>query len=517
MSKLLLIISFLCCCLFGFSGCSSEQDTASENGNVLRYASSDYTTINPILNTHDELPDVIFSGLMTYDAKGNPIPELAESYTYDENTLTYTFKLRPDVKWHDKAAFSAEDVKFTLDVLTKDTTLAASITDNYKDIEDVSVIDNSTIQIKLKQPNAAMLDYLTIGILPKHLLEGKDIMTDSFNQHPIGTGRYKFESWEPGQNIIVVKNTDYYKNVPKIDKIIFKIVPDENARALQVKAGELDLAWLNAQNTNQFRNDDKFAVYDFTTADYRAIAPNFSTPFWQKNADLMSVLGYALDKQTIIDSVLGGQGEIAYSPIQLNPVYNNPNIEHYNFNPELFAQKMEALGWQKGEDGIYAKDGERLSFSVDVRETEKERIDIANIAAQQFKTAGVEMNVHIVQKLDWNALESFLVGQAAPFDPDNGTYVLFADNASGNYTHYKNPLADSYLKQAREKQSQEDRKIAYDKFQEEWANNPAYIMIAYLKGNYVATPALKGLSTERILGHHAVGVMWNVEDWSLDR
>ncbi len=512
LKKFTLLLVFLCSiCLF--AGCGQENNS---DKNTLRYASSDYTTINPILNTHDELPDVIFSGLMTYDADGNPIPELAESYTYDENTYTYTFRLRPNIKWHDGKDFSAEDVKFTLDVLTKDKTLAASITDNYKDITDIKVIDNNTINITLKQPNAAMLDYLTVGILPKHLLEGKDIMTDSFNQHPIGTGRYKFVSWEPGQNIIVAKNENYYKNVPKIDKIIFKIVPDENARALQVKSGELDLAWLNAQNTDKFRDDKNFAVYDFTTADYRAIAPNFKDEFWQKNANLMSVLGYALDKQAIINATMNGQGEIAYSPIQLNPVFNNPNVNHYDYNPALFAQKMQELGWQKGADGIYEKNGERLSFSVDVRENEEERIDIANIASQQFKAAGVEMKVNIVQKLDWNSLESFLIGQAAPFDPDNGTYVLFVTDASGNYTHYSNPKVDQDLKLAREEINTNDRKIAYDNFQQAWAQDPAYIMIAYLKGNYVATPKLKGLSTKRVLSHHAVGVMWNVEDWSLE-
>lgn len=230
----------------------------------------------------------------------------------------------------------------------------------------------------------------------------------------------------------------------------------------------------------------------------------------------MSVLGYALDKQAIINATMNGQGEIAYSPIQLNPVFNNPNVNHYDYNPALFAQKMQELGWQKGADGIYEKNGERLSFSVDVRENEEERIDIANIASQQFKAAGVEMKVNIVQKLDWNSLESFLIGQAAPFDPDNGTYVLFVTDASGNYTHYSNPKVDQDLKLAREEINTNDRKIAYDNFQQAWAQDPAYIMIAYLKGNYVATPKLKGLSTKRVLGHHAVGVMWNVEDWSLE-
>lgn len=298
------------------SGCGGS---ATSGEKVLTYASPDYTTINSLLNTHDELPDIIFSGLMTYDAKGQPIPDLAEKYEFDETSLTYTFHLHDGVKWHDGQPFTAQDVKFTLDTLKNNKDLEASITDNYKEIESVTVPDDKTVVIKLSKPNAAMLNYLTIGILPKHLLEGKDIMTDAFNQHPIGTGRYKFVSWDKGQSITVAKNDDFYGKKPKIDKIIFKIIPDENAKAAQVKSGGVDLAWLNAANAKTFRDNKDFTVYDFKTADYRAIGPNFNVPFWQKNKDLVPILGYALDKKAIVDSVLTGQGKWLIAPCRWTP------------------------------------------------------------------------------------------------------------------------------------------------------------------------------------------------------
>lgn len=517
LKTILVTVLLLTLCLTAGCGRSSRSAANDPTGNTLTFASPDCTTINPVLNTHDELPDIIFSGLMKYDAAGNPVPDLAESCSYDENSLTYTFKLRPGIKWQDGEDFSAEDVKFTFDRLTQDKTLSAAITDNYKDIAETTITAPDTVQIRLTKPNTAMPDYLTIGILPRHLLEGKDIMTAAFNQHPIGTGRYKFVSWEPGQSIIVEKNPDYYGKIPEIAKIIFKIIPDENARALQIKSGELDIAWLNAQNADTFRADSSFTVYDFKTADYRAIAPNFSTPFWQANKSLAGILSDALDKQAIIDSTLQGHGFIAYSPIQLNPVYNNEKVEQHHYDPQKFQQEVEALGWHKGTDDIYEKDGQKLSFSVDVRENEEERIAMAQIAAQQFKDAGVDMKVHIVQKLDWKSLESFLIGEAAPFDPDNGTYTLFVTHASGNYTHYSNPEVDTLLQQARSTTDPQQRKKAYDAFQTVWAKDPAYIMIAYLNGSYVSTPRLHGLDTSHVLGHHAVGVMWNIEEWTLDK
>ena len=506
-------IALLVVALFVLTGCGS---VSQKNANTLTYASSDYVTINPILNSHDELPDLIFSGLMKYDGQGNPVPDLARNYEFDETTQTYTFHLRDGVTWHDGQPFTAKDVAFTLDTLTHSDTLEAAITDNYKDIESVETPDDKTVRIHLRRPNAAMLNYLTIGILPKHLLEGKDLMNDEFNRHPIGTGRYAFDSWDKGQSIVLTCNDAYYGTVPKIERIVFKIIPDENAKAAQVKAGTVDLAWLNAQNAKAFRNDSNFVVYDFKTADYRAIAPNFAAPFWKKHKDLVPLLGYGIDKEAIIKSVLGGQGEVAYSPIQQNGYYNNDAVEKRNYDPQRFKEGVEQLGWKLGDDGIYEKNGEKLSFSVDVREYETERVDMAKIVAAQLKPLGVDMKVHIVPKVDWKTLESFFIGEAAPFDPDNGTADLFATKGSGNYTAYSDEAVDMALAKARMTYDAQQRKVYYDEFQRLWAKDPAYIMLAYLDGNYVATPRLKGLATQRVLGHHATGVFWNVEDWTLE-
>ena len=178
---------------------------AAEENKTLVYAGESESTINPLLNNHEELPDLIFSGLMKYDGNGKPVEELAESYTFDKETNTYTFKLRDGVKWHDGEAFNAEDVVYTYKELTEDETLGASITSNYQDITDIEAPDDKTVVFTLDQYDAAMLDYFTMGILPEHLLEGEDINTTSFNQNPVGTGRYKFEDWDATGGMITLK------------------------------------------------------------------------------------------------------------------------------------------------------------------------------------------------------------------------------------------------------------------------------------------------------------------------
>lgn len=298
------------------SGCGSQteeknevaQETKKEDSdlsNTLVYAGESEDTINPILNNHDELPSIIFSGLMKYDEKGAPIEDLAESYEYDEANMTYTFHLRDGVKWHDGKDFTAKDVVFTYDLLTKDESLTASITSNYEDIKEVTAEDDLTVKIVMADYNAAMLDNFTIGILPEHLLKGEDINTTSFNQKPVGTGRYKFVSWDTaGGSITLEKNDEYYDKVPNIDRLIYKTVSVESTKATMLQSGEADLAWLNAKYADEFRDNDAYTNYDFKTADYRSVACDFRTDFWKENKDSVGVLNYAIDKQAIVDSVL---------------------------------------------------------------------------------------------------------------------------------------------------------------------------------------------------------------------
>lgn len=238
---------------------SMPANAADEMANTLVYAGENEDTINPLLNNHQELPTIIFSGLMKYDAKGQPVPELAESFTYDKGTHTYAFKLRDGVKWHDGKPLTVEDILFTYEALTKDKTLASSITSNYEDIKSITAPDAQTVIFTLSKPNAAMLDNFTIGILPKHLFAGKDINTAPANQHPVGTGRYKFVEWDTaGGMIILEKNKDYYGKVPNIDRIVYKTVAVESTKALMLQSGEADLAWLNAKYADTFRGKDGY-------------------------------------------------------------------------------------------------------------------------------------------------------------------------------------------------------------------------------------------------------------------
>ena len=154
---------------------------------------------------------------------------------------------------------------------------------------------------------------------------------------------------------------------------------------------------------------------------------------------------------------------------------------------------------------------------IQVRDYEEERVDIAKVIANELKKAGVDMQIVLVTKFDWKAgYNGFLAGFAAEFDPD-GVYKDFVTGASDNTMAYSNPKVDELLKKGRATEDPAQRKAIYGQFEEAYAERPGHLLVAYLNGNYVSIAGLKGLDTARVLGHHAVGVMWNIEDWTLNR
>lgn len=506
-------------------GCKGENPSdagqmagSPDLGNTLIYAGENETTINPVLTYHDELTDIIFSGLMKYDGNGKPVTDLAESYEYDEESLTYTFHLRQGVKWHDGEDFDAEDVVFTYRTLTEDETLSSSLTSDYEDIVQIASPDAYTVRIRLGQYNAAILGYFTIGILPQHLLEGEDMNTTPFNQSPVGTGRFRLAEWDmTGGMITLVRNENYYDKVPNIERVIYKTVAVESTKATMLESGEADLAWLNANYASAFRGREGYHTWDFATADYRGASMDMKSDFWSRNGDSIAVLNYALDKELIVNSVLNGQGETAYSPIQKNPLGSDPAADQYPYDLERFADEMERLGWEKGGDGIYERNGERFHFTIQTRDYEEERVDIANVMSAMLKQAGVEMEVVLVTRFDWSAgYDGFLYGFAAPFDPDM-VYKQFVSGASDNTMSYSNEEADRLLAEGRHTADEEKRRQIYREFERVYAKNPGTLLVAYLDGNYVGSSAVDGLDVTRTLGHHAVGVMWNIEEWTVSR
>lgn len=508
------ILCFTLAVLMILSMTACGQENTQDKGTTLTYGSGDYTRINPAMDEHGEINILIFNGLTGHNGKNEVVPGLAKNWEFDEDTCTYTFHLEENVKWHDGEPFTAEDVKFTIEAIM-DPDNGSENAPNYEDVEEITVVDEHTVTFRLSAPNVAFLDYMTMAILPKHLLEGEDFQSSSFFRAPVGTGPYKLESWDEGQAITLVKNQDYFKGTPNIDTIVFKIVPDDNAKALQMQSGELNLALLTPKDAKKFENTEGYIVHPMTTADYRGIMFNFGNEYWTENKDIIPAICYAIDRKAIVDTVLLGTGIVAYGPLQRN-VYNNEDVEHYDYNPEKSRRILESVGCTMGENGFYERNGEEIGFVISVGAGDQVRVDIAQAVSQMLQEVGINCTVEIPERVDWAGQMAYLIGWGSPFDADDHTYKVFGTGKGANYSSYSNAKVDELLTQARESDDPAVRAEAYDAFQVELANDPPYTFICYVDADYVSTSNIHGIDESTVMGHHGVGIFWNVAEWTIE-
>lgn len=513
-----LLISILCIFTLTagllLTGCGQDSGSGSSEADTLVYGSQDYTSINPALYEHGEINTLLFAGLTAHDADNKVVAALAESWKFDEATKTYTFQLRKGLTFHDGEPLTSADVKFTLEAIL-DEKNQSEIISNYTDIEKITCPDDLTVKIKLSQVNVAFPDYMSIGILPKHLLEGEDLATSDFNQNPVGAGPYKLKEWDTAQSITMEKFADYYGGEPNIGTVVFKIVPDTDAKAMQLKSGDIDMAQITAKTAKDVEETGDYNIYRMDTADYRAIAYNFNSELFKSYPELTNILSYAIDREAIIKSVLLGEGQSAYSPIQKGP-YNNEKIEKFAYDPEKCQQLLKADGWEKDKDGFYQKDGKQLKFVISAMADDQVRVDMAKMCANQLQKAGINATAESKPSLDWANQDCCIIGWGSPFDPDDHTYKVFSSEAGDNYTSYSNEKIDELLAKARHTENDSQRIKLYREFQTEMTKAMPYTFIAYVDADYAIKKNITGITEGTTLGHHGVGVFWNIADWKIE-
>ncbi len=485
--------------------------TACSGDDTLFYGSEDYTRINPAMDEHREINLLLFDGLIDHDGEAQIVPRLAEGWDYDETSLTYTFYLAKNVEWHDGEPFTAEDVKFTFEAIMDEANGSCHASD-YEDVAEITVLDKYTVAFRLSAVNAAFLDYMTMPILPKHCLEGENWQDSKFFRAPVGTGPYMLDEWKKGKTITLERNEDYFAGPAKIEEIVFKIVPDEAKRSEQLGNGKLDLARIAPRDVQSI--EESLMLYPMTTADYRGILYNFRNRFWQFNGDLIPALNYAIDRQKMVETVLLGYGESACGPLQRN-IYHSDKAERYDYDPNKARELLDELGCELDGQGYWSRNGHRISFVINAEAGDAIQVELAQLAAQQFRDIGLDVRAQAVaEDLDWFGQQCCIIGRGSPFDADDHTYKVFGTDGEANASGYSNAEVDAFLTQARRATDETERAAAYEKFQVALAESPTYTFLCYLDAVYGANPAVKGIAPDTLLGHNGVGIFWNVCDWT---
>jgi len=260
--------------------------------------------------SHD-IAGLIFNGLVKYHTDLSVIGDLAESWDISKDGLVITFHLRKGVKWADGVPFTAEDVKFGYETIINEK-IPSAYKEDFLQVKKAEVVDKHTFRVTYEKPFApALTSWTGIVILPKHLLEKKDLTKSEFARNPIGLGPYKLKRWTSGQELILDSYRDYYEGRPYIDRYVYRLIPDLATMFLELKAGGIDMMGLTPiQYTKQTDTDffkNNFQKFRYPVFAYTYMGFNLKHPFFQDKR-VRQALAYAIDKSEIIDVVLFGLG-----------------------------------------------------------------------------------------------------------------------------------------------------------------------------------------------------------------
>lgn len=451
----------------------------------LRFSlGGEVSLLNPILSTDTSssaVEGVIFTGLVKFNENLEPIPDLATRWSVSQGGKVWTFHLRKDVKWHDGVPFTADDVVFTFNSILNPKVNSVRRSDYIIDGQPIrfKALDKYTVQAILPKPFAPFLIHAGMGIIPKHLLEGKDINTASFNRKPIGTGPFIFKEWQSGDHVTVKRNPAYYFGQPLLKEIVYKVIPDENSRLVALEAGEVDETGIPAKDYTRMKSAKKIKVYEYDSLVYTYLGFNLAN---KKFADkrVRQALAYATDKKQLVNLIFRGLASPAYAPSAPVSWAYSDKVPKYEFNPAKAKKLLKEAG------------AENLEFTILLNQGNKEREKAAVILQQQYRKVGVKVNVRV---MEWSSLlkivnaprdpkefEAVIMGWSLGLDPD--AYSIWHSSqypAGFNFVKYKQPEVDKLLEEGRTTIDKSRRKKIYAKLWEQIADDQPYIFLWYPK------------------------------------
>ena len=404
----------------------------------------------------------IYEGLTAIDKDLKIIPSLAESWTVSEDGKTYTFKLRSGVSFHDGSPMEAADVVASVKrLLSKD--MASPLASRLSAVESADAVDAQTVELKLKEPSAALLSSLSvIAIVPRAMETNKDAL----QMTPVGTGPFKFQEWRPNGYILLTKNEAYWdKGLPKLSGLKFNIVPESATRQVGLTNGQYALLPnIDAATALQLKGKPSVKLAETMDLAYTLIGMNVSKPPFD-NPKVREAVNYAINRQEIVEAALFGAG-VPGGP--LSPALKSWALDVKEFGCYVHdPAKAQALLMEAGVATPVA-----VSMKVLPRQDIK---DVAQVVQEQLNQAGFKVELvnqeqgQFIQ--DWrnSNFDMFASINAGQPDPDEYFYRTFRTGGSTNVFKYSDAEIDSLLDKARTLSDQAERKAAYDQVQKKLA------------------------------------------------
>ncbi len=375
---------------------------------MLRYSTGeDIVGLNPHLNSQLTLAymsSMTMAWLVRYDKRNRPVPELATAVPSRANGgisadgTTITYHLRHDAKWSDGAAFTADDVRFSVDVVRNPANNEQTHL-GFDEIRRVDTPDPYTVVFRLLRPYSGFyVNFFSSGganpcLLPKHLLGSLPTINEApYNALPVGIGPFKYAAWKRADSVELVPDPLYFGRKPRLQRVIFKIIPDRNTTLTQLTTHEIDL-WANMPAAYYDRARALPGVTALREASYAFNHMDFQLQHGaMRDVAVRRALRLALDRATIRDKIRHGVGILQETPFApTHPLH--VDLPRVPFDVAAANRLLDGAGWKRGPDGIRAKGADRLDFALALRAGDPDTDAIAELIRASWSQLGARFEI----------------------------------------------------------------------------------------------------------------------------
>lgn len=482
-----------------------------EASNLIPYLTSD--------SASHEIADMLYVAPLRFSANLEPEPWAAESWTQEDEGRVLRFTLRKGIRWEDGEELTAEDVAFTYRLVI-DPATASPYADDFLQIKEFRVLDRYTFEVRYEKFFARAVSTWMNPILPRHLLEGKNIRTVSFARKPVGAGPYRLKSWESGSRIVLEASPTYFMGRPHISEVVYRVIPDTATTFLEARAGRLDLMNLTPEQyllqTSGPQWENEFAKYRYLGSVYVFLGFNMQHPFFQDKR-VRRAISCAINREEIVKMVLMGQGVPAFGPYKPGTWAYHPGLKPVAQDLARARALLAEAGFVDHDgDGILDRDGKPLAFTILTNQGNEQRILAATVIQYQLKAVGIDVRIRTVE---WAAFihefvnkgrfDTVMLGWTITQDPD--IYAVWhssqAHDGGLNFTRFVNAELDSLLVRARSTPDRQERTQLYRRIQELLDEEQPYCFLFVPYSLPIVQRRFHGIKPA------LAGIMYNFEDW----
>lgn len=491
-----------------------------QGGTAVISRVSDFDAFNQFVSTDYDtgqvLRYVLFMPLVRLNQEMDYEPYLAESMEVSDDGLTLTFRLRQGLTWHDGVPVTADDVVWSVEMYMNPD-LAFANAQYFQFVDGVEKGDDSTVIFHFNEVHSDPLaDFLEWVPMPRHLLEAAGAVgmrSAPFNRAPVGNGPFRFVSWTPNQQAIFEANPDFALGRPHLDRIVFRIIPEQTTELAELLTGRLDMIRaVQPSESRRVESSPNVRLLHYPSRSYTFVAWSLTDPLFA-DGRVRQALTMGINRQGIVDALLFGYGRVAVSDVLPFQWQFDEDLEPWPHDPARARELLAEAGWSDTDgDGIVEKDGRPFRFTLETNQGNDLREDIIVIIQNNLREIGVDAQLRLAE---WNSMtdrlkrrefQAVVTGWAVDFKFDP-TETLGCAGGVYNYPAYCNPTADSLSRQGLTTLDHDDARPLWNQYQEIIHEDQPYTFLYYLDERLGLSNRLQGVEAD------ARGNLVSVQNW----